>query len=127
MDNPRYSEINTLAQLVEELREKNTVWLIVLGSGAWTDTALQKAKEKATDNVQRKVIWLRDLQILQDAQRTFFFGDSPAAVIVSIAMNGGVAHRLDETAAQKSLQIDEAFENAEVYEQEGCCFDGWCV
>lgn len=125
MDNPRYSEVKTLAQLVEELREKNTVWLIVLGSGTWTDAALQKAKEKATDLVQRKVIWLRDLQILQEAQKAFFFGSSHATVVVTVAMNGGVAHRLDEISAQKSMQLDEAFENAEVYAQEGCSFDAW--
>lgn len=127
MDNPRYAEISTLAQLVEELRAKNTVWLIILGTGPWNESTLQKAKDKATDLVQRKVIWVRDTQILQDPHKQFFFGTSSAVAVISIAMNGGVAHRLDEVSAQKSSLLDEAFENAEVYEKEGFCFDGWCA
>lgn len=127
MDNPRYAEVTTLAQLMEELKAKNTVWLIILGNGAWTENALKKAKEKATDLFHRKVIWVRDIQILQDPHKQFFFGTSSAVAVISIAMNGGVAHRLDATSAQKSSLLDEAFENAQTYEGEGFCFDGWCA
>lgn len=127
MDNPRYAEVTTLAQLVEELKAQNTVWLIILGNGPWTESALKKAKDKATDLVQRKVIWVRDIQIFQDLHKQFFFGTSSAVAVISIAMNGGVAHRLDDASAQKSSLLDEAFENAEAYEKEGFCFDGWCA
>jgi hypothetical protein len=125
MDNPRFAEVTTIKDLIDELHAKNTVWMLIIGDEAWSAAAIAKAKEQVTDCLQRKVIWIRNRNLLTAPQLEILLGGSSNAVGFAVAMNGGVACRLDQAAIQRGSKIGDALADAETYSGEGYSYDAW--
>lgn len=130
MADPKYSEIGAYDQLVEALSAKNTVWLLILGDGDWTPTAIQKAKEQVTDQPQFMALWVKSLDVLPAQLKEHLVAKIDDVAACSLAKNLGVAARATKDDTQKGARLGKLLHQAEAYDGPGFCltphgtFDG---
>lgn len=121
MADPRYSEIETYDQLVEVLSAQNTVWLVILGAGDWTATAIEKAKEQVTDQPQFMALWVKSLDALPAQLKGHLVSNQEDVAACGLAKNLGVAARATKDDTQKGARLGKLLHQAEAYDGPGFC------
>lgn len=121
MSNLRYTEVETYPQLVDALGHKNTFWLLLLGNGDWTNTAIEKAKEQVTDQPQFMALWVKALGIFPQGFKVHLMGNDNDVAACGLAKNLGVAGRVNKTDAQKGARLGKLLHQAEAYTGPGFC------